>query len=129
MSNFGIPQESLDADRNEFSARLQSLRLDRAARVSAALAEEKSAEALGEARQLSEKLGHPLAGVLADLDQARRESQRRVVAAPSLERDFPTLAMKIDQDFDFASITRDDLGNLQSTENALGWVGRSFDNS
>lgn len=109
--------------------RLRSLRLDRAARVAAAQAEEQSAENVGEARRLAERLGSPVAQVLADIEHARRVVEQRRVSAPSFDRDFPVLAGKLDGDFEFLSMSRDDLGNLTTTESTFGWLGRSFDNS
>lgn len=128
MSDFGAapPPDFLD----DFSNRLRSLRLDRAARVAAAASEQQSAEALGEARQLAERLGSPLANVLADVEHARTVALQSEVTQPSFERDFPTLTSRLDgDDFQFLTMMRDDLGNLKSTEGALGWLGRSFDNS
>ena len=114
---------------NSFDERLRSMRLDRAARVAAAMTEQKSADALGEARRLAERLGRPVARVLADVEQARTVAAQNETIDPSFDRNFPALAARLDGDFEFLTMARDDLGNLKSTETTLGWFGRAFDSS
>jgi len=112
-----------------FGDRLRQSQIDRAARVAAAMSDERSAEDLGEARRLAERLGSPVASVLADVSHARTVAMQRQVTEPSFDRDFPVLASRVAGDFEFLTMARDDLGNLTSTESTLGWLGRAFDNS
>lgn len=119
--------DSLGDFRQEIRSRIDEQRLDLAARASVNMSGERSAADLAEATRLARLLNSPMAPVLADMEQARKRARDRELASPQFQRDFPTLSKKLGDDFRFATMARDDLGNLKSTEGLLDWIGRSFE--
>lgn len=85
-------------------------------------------DAAAEAQKIARQMGRDTdpAFIGRNLDVARAFLQQQHVKSDAFTKQFPYLASKL-ADAKFVSMTRDDLGNLQTTEGSWDWVGRSWD--
>ena len=82
-------------------------------------------DVFAEAVKIAPQLGDRPENIVHDVAGARELLQRKQFSTQEFQRQFPVLSDKL-RDVRFMSMTRDDIGNLQTTEGAWDWIGQSW---